>query len=60
MGMGLAFTNNADFSGMSDISAKIDFVKQDTYISVDEVGTEAAAVTTVGMVMTSMPAQPQR
>lgn len=60
MGMGLAFTNNADFSGMSDISAKIDFVKQDTYISVDEVGTEAAAVTTVGMVMTSMPAQPQK
>ena len=60
MGMGLAFTNNADFSGMSDLSAKIDFVKQDTYISVDEVGTEAAAVTTVGIVMTSMPVQPDK
>lgn len=60
MGMGLAFTNNANFSGMSDIPAKIGFVKQDTYIAVDEVGTEAAAVTTVGMVMTSMPSQPQR
>lgn len=60
MGMGLAFTNDADFSGMSDIPAKIDFVKQDTYISVDEVGTEAAAVTTVGMVMTSIPEQPQK
>ncbi|MBF6598084.1 MAG: serpin family protein [Fermentimonas sp.] len=60
MGMGLAFTNNANFSGMSDIPAKIDFVKQDTYISVDEVGTEAAAVTTVGMVITSMPSQPQK
>jgi serpin B len=60
MGMGLAFSNNANFLGMSDIPAKIDFVKQDTYISVDEVGTEAAAVTTVGMVMTSMPSQPQR
>ena len=45
---------------MSDASAKIDFVKQDTYINVDEVGTEAAAVTTVGIVMTSMPAQPQK
>ena len=60
MGMGLAFTNEADFSGMTDLPARIDFVKQDTYISVDEVGTEAAAVTTVGMVMTSMPAQPQK
>lgn len=60
MGMGLAFTNEADFSGMTDTSAKIDFVKQNTYISVDEVGTEAAAVTTVGVVMTSMPAQPQK
>lgn len=60
MGMGLTFTNEADFSGMSDISAKIDFVKQDTYLSVDEVGTEAAAVTTVGIVMTSMPVQPDK
>ena len=60
MGMGLAFTNNANFSGMSDIPAKIGFVKQDTYIAVDEVGTEAAAVTTVGMAITSMPSQPQR
>lgn len=60
MGMGLAFTDDADFSGMSDISAKLSFVKQDTYIAVDEVGTEAAAVTTVGVVMTSMPIEPQK
>ena len=60
MGMGLAFSDEANFSGMSDVSAKIDFIKQDTYINVDEVGTEAAAVTTVGMVITSMPAQPQK
>ena len=60
MGMGLAFTDSADFSGMSDHTAKIDFVKQDTYISTDEVGTEAAAVTTVGMVVTSMPIEPER
>ncbi len=60
MGMGLAFTDDADFSGMSDISAKLSFVKQDTYIAVDEVGTEAAAVTTVGVVMTSMLIEPQK
>jgi len=60
MGMGIAFTDAADFSGMTNHSAKIAFVKQDTYISTDESGTEAAAVTTVGMELTSMPAEPQR
>jgi len=60
MGMGIAFSDDADFSGMTDLGAKISFVKQDTYISTDESGTEAAAVTTVGMVMTSMPSQPQK
>lgn len=60
MGMGLAFTDRANFSRMSNVASKIDFVKQDTYISVDEVGTEAAAVTSVGMVTTSLPMQPQR
>ena len=60
MGMGLAFSDAANFSGMSDLPTKIDFVKQDTYISTDESGTEAAAVTTVGMVNTSMPITPQK
>lgn len=60
MGMGLAFTNAADFSRMSDLSAKISLVKQDTYVSTDESGTEAAAVTTVGMELTSLPSQPQK
>ena len=60
MGMELAFTNSADFSGMSDHTAKIDFVKQDTYISTDEMGTEAAAVTTVGIELTSMPMEPRK
>ncbi|MBK5195597.1 MAG: serpin family protein, partial [Proteiniphilum sp.] len=59
MGMGVAFTDAADFTGITDIPARISFVKQDTYISTDESGTEAAAVTTVGMVMTSMPGEPQ-
>jgi serpin B len=59
MGMGIAFTDAADFSGMTDIPARISFVKQDTYISTDESGTEAAAVTTVGMEVTSMPSTPR-
>ena len=40
MGMGIAFSTMADFSGMSDCPAFIEFVKQDTYISTDEEGTE--------------------
>ena len=60
MGMGVAFSDNADFSGLSEVSSKIDFVNQNTYISTDEVGTEAAAVTTIGMVVTSMPIEPER
>ena len=60
MGMGIAFTDAADFSGITDIPARISFVKQDTYISTDESGTEAAAVTVVGMEMTSMPSAPRR
>jgi serine protease inhibitor len=60
MGMGIAFTDNADFTGITDDPAKISFVKQDTYISTDELGTEAAAVTTVGVVLTSIPISPQK
>jgi serpin B len=57
MGMGIAFTVDADFSGMTELSSKISFVKQDSYISTDESGTEAAAVTIVGMEITSLPQQ---
>lgn len=56
MGMGIAFTPySADFSRMSDRDAFISLVKQDTFIATDEVGTEAAAVTTVGVTITSLP-----
>ncbi len=44
----------ADFSRLSDVETYIDFVKQDTYMSVDEAGTEAAAVTTIGYTGTSI------
>ncbi|MDD4777422.1 MAG: serpin family protein [Fermentimonas sp.] len=54
MGMGIAFDpESADFSRMSDVDAFISFVKQFTYISTDEVGTEAAAVTVIGVEVTS-------
>ena len=55
MGMGVAFTpGQADFSRMSDLEAFISFVDQFTYISTDEEGTEAAAVTIVGVELTSV------
>jgi len=57
MGMKKAFTDGADLSKISPPAGKIKvgFVKQDTYVAVDEKGTEAAAVTTIGIVLTSVP-----
>jgi serine protease inhibitor len=45
LGMGLAFTSRADFSGLSEEPLQISTVKQFTFLRVDERGTEAAAVT---------------
>lgn len=56
LGMGIAFENNAEFSGVFEKeSTKISQIKHKTYIKVDEEGTEAAAATSIGMVTTSMP-----
>ncbi|RCW35290.1 serpin family protein [Marinilabilia salmonicolor] len=55
MGMELPFSpSQADFSNMIDAPACIDKVNHKTYIKVDEEGTEAAAATSVGMVVTSV------
>jgi serine protease inhibitor len=45
----------ADLSGISDNDIFVSFVKQNTFVDVNEEGTEAAAVTTIGIVETSMP-----
>jgi serpin B len=59
MGMVDAFIPfQADLSGISDASIYVSFVKQNTFVEVDEEGTEAAAVTTIGIELTSFPPQP--
>jgi len=55
MGLGIAFSGSADFSGISDIALKIAYVLQKTFIDVNEEGTEAAAVTIIGFENTSLP-----
>jgi len=49
LGMGIAFSDLADFSGISDIPLCISDVIQKTSVSIDEKGGEAAAVTVVEM-----------
>jgi serpin B len=56
LGMGVAFSDFADFSRMvRGGGVKISFVKQNAFVDVNEEGTEAAAVTTVGVTVTSAP-----
>lgn len=45
----------ANLSGISDDDIYVSFVKQNTFVDVNEEGTEAAAVTTIGIVETSAP-----
>lgn len=53
MGLAVAFSENANFSNLSDVATHISFVLQKTYIDVNEKGTEAAAVTVVRIETTS-------
>jgi serine protease inhibitor len=54
MGLDIAFTDHADFSGISTIPLYIADVIHKTYIKVNEEGTEAAAVTAIVMEATSI------
>jgi serpin B len=55
LGMTDAFIENiADLSGISESQLYVDFVKQNTFIELNEEGTEAAAVTTIGINYTSV------
>ena len=60
LGMSLAFSDSADFSAMAEKALKISMVKQKTFIDVNEKGTEAAAVTYIGMATTAFrPEEPR-
>lgn len=56
MGMSIAFDKkNADLSGIAGPGLYLTRVQQNTFLTVDETGSEAAAATTVGVGVVSMP-----
>jgi len=54
LGMGNAFANSANFDLLSSQSVAVSDVTQGTYVDVNEEGTEAAAVTAIGVGMGSI------
>jgi serpin B len=58
LGMGIAFGGEADFSDMYSTPVFISKAVHKTYIKVNESGTEAAAVTVIGVTLTSAPSGP--
>jgi len=61
LGMPLAFSNQADFSGMTgNTELYIKDVVHKAFVSVDEAGTEAAAATAVIMDQKGISVDPQR
>ena len=60
LGMTRSFAPGANFTPMSPMADRLDFVMQDAIIKVDEKGTEAAAVTTAGMLGATAVPEPPR
>lgn len=60
MGMPRAFSRNAQFDGISDTPLYIDDAFQKTFINVDEVGAEAAAVTVMRAGLLSSNRRPEK
>ncbi len=54
MGVHKAFSGAADFSGITQAGVAVDEVRQKCFIEVNEEGSEAAAVTSAGIRLTSM------
>lgn len=60
MGIQKAFTSAAELGKINPTADLfVDFVKQDTYLGIDEKGTEAAAVTSIGVSATSAGPNPR-
>ena len=60
MGLDIAFSSNADFSGMNGYGGLfIEKVLHKAFVEVNEEGSEAAAATTVHILETSMPEPPK-
>lgn len=61
MGIKRAFGESAQLGKINKTAELyVDFVKQDAYLGIDEQGTEAAAVTTIGVGITSAGPEPPR
>jgi serpin B len=58
LGMTAAFTRQANFHRISDEPLYIDWVKQKTYVDVNEEGTEAAAVSGIGVMASAVRREP--
>jgi serpin B len=54
LGLSTALSGDADFSGITDVPVKISAVLHESFVKVDEKGTEAAAATAVMMTRSAM------